>query len=829
MEVNKTFERQIKQTEPEGLTLKALQSKVARNWYLFVIFCLIGLVAAFIYKKITPNYYRISTMILIKGDGVSNNLNSVFRQLSVNSTSAAIQDQVGVLKSYNLNLKAIQYLDWRYSWTEKGLFSDIDMYGYDPYLLKDVNENTQLESIPLTIGTESEDYYTVSCDDEISRNGKTVKVKFNQRLKFGETFHNEFFHFTISKRPERPVVPGEEYGLEFNNLGHLALSYKNSLEVKPENAEGESNLIRVELETSNLLRDVDYLNQLGKVYIQFGLDEKNKMANNTIKFIDDQITGVNQSLQLAGDKFTSFRAQNRTVDLGQEASSVVEKLKQIETERANVDLKLEYYNNLKYYLENRDQNKDLMAPSLVGVTDEALNSKVIRLNELYVKREVLSYTAQERNPVLISLTNEIEYTQKSLKENVENLISNSQVELQNLNDRQRSVNAELSKLPKTEQDLIGIKRNFDLNNELYTFLLQRRAEAEIAKASNNPDAHILDPSDRGIAVLLGPILTLNLLIGFFGGLFAAFGVVLIKEFASEVLTDIEDITNRLHVAVVGIITFNKYKTERAVLLYPRSALTESFRGLRLNLEYLFTNANGKVLAVHSYISGEGKSFVAFNLAVTFSKSNKRVLLVDSDLRRPRLHKLIEQDVEVGLADFLEGKNSLEEIIKPTDIQNLSFISAGSPHENSSELLNNGVLRDFIRQAKEQFDYVIIDNSPIGVVYDPVIVGMYSDFNLILIRLNQSTVTEIDAINKIGHDGILKNVLVALNGKKESKGYGYYTEDTKATSRKGEDVTTAQTSEYTPLEKLKGQLSSVGYGIKSKSVLIQKWIDPTKSR
>ena len=120
------------------------------------------------------------------------------------------------------------------------------------------------------------------------------------------------------------------------------------------------------------------LNQLGKVYIQFGLDEKNRMANNTIKFIDDQITGVNQSLQMAGDKFTSFRAQNRTVDLGQEASTVVEKLKQIEGERANVDLKLEYYNNLKYYLENRDQNKDLVAPSLVGVTDEALNTKVIR-------------------------------------------------------------------------------------------------------------------------------------------------------------------------------------------------------------------------------------------------------------------------------------------------------------------------------------------------------------------------------------------------------------------------------------------------------------------
>jgi capsular exopolysaccharide synthesis family protein len=550
------------------------------------------------------------------------------------------------------------------------------------------------------------------------------------------------------------------------------------------------------------------------------------MANNTIKFIDDQITGVNQSLQLAGDKFTSFRAQNKTVDLGQEASTVVEKLKQIEGERANVDLKLEYYNNLKYYLENRDQNKDLVAPSLVGVTDEALNQKVILLNELYVKREVLSYTAQERNPVLISLTNQIEYTQKSLKENVENLISNSNVELQNLNERQRSVNSQLSRLPKTEQDLIGIKRNFDLNNELYTFLLQRRAEAEIAKASNNPDAQILDPSDTGIAILLGPILLFNLLIGFFGGLSAAFFIVLVKELATGVLIDVEDITNRLDVPVVGTITFNKYKTERAVILYPRSALTESFRGLRLNLEYFFQNVNGKVLAVHSYLSGEGKSFVAFNLALIFALGKKKVLLVDGDLRKSRLHKIFNLNPENGLSDFLYSEKTMADVIKPTEITNLSFVSSGSPHDNSSELLNNGVLRDFIEQAKTQFDYVIIDNSPFGVVYDPVIVGMYADFNLLLVRLNHSDEEEIDAINKIAREGILKNVMVAVNGKKQVKGHGYYTEDSKSEPNKSEGVEVAMdvAQDENSSEEKRNVIFSGIAGIKEKSGRVQKWLE-----
>ncbi len=778
MEVNKVAERRLLQTEPEGLTLKALKSKVLRNWYLFVVFCVIGLAIALIYKKIVLPYYRISITILIKSDN-SSELNNVFRQLNPNSNNAAIQDQVGVLKSYNLNLKAVQYLNWRYSWVEKSLFTSKDIYGNDPFSIELLNESSQLEHVPLIVEAVSESSYTIECDQTITlKNGSKSDLKFKEEVKFGEPFENEFFHFSLVKRAERPVNVGDKFQLVFNNLGDIALSYKNKLVVKqPE--DGQSNLISVELKTNTLQRDVDYLNQLGKVYIQFGLDEKNRMANNTIKFIDDQITGVNQSLQIAGDKFTSFRAQNKTVDLGQEASSVVEKLKQIETERANVDLKLEYYKNLKYYLENRNENKDLMAPSLVGVTDEALNQKVILLNELYVKREVLSYTAQEKNPQLISLTDQIEYTQKSLRENVENLISNSKVELQNLNLRQQTVNSQLSKLPKTEQDLIGIKRNFDLNNELYTFLLQRRAEAEIAKASNNPDAQILDPSDKGIAVLLGPILFFDLLVGFVGGLFVSFVVVLVKELAMGVLTEVEEITNLLHVPMVGAITLNRYKTEQVVLNYPRSALTESFRGLRLNLEYFFQNTNGKILAVHSYVSGEGKSFVTFNLALIFAMGKKKVLLVDGDLRKSRLHEILNLDVEKGLSDYLQGDSSLKDIVRPTDIPNLSFVSSGSLYENSSELLNNGALRDFITQVREQFDYVIIDNAPFGVVYDPVIVGIYADFNLLLIRLNKSDGEEIDAINKVAQDGILKNVMVAINGKKQIRGHGYYTEDTKA--------------------------------------------------
>ena len=776
MEGNNTFTRTIAKGEPEGLTFRLIKSKILQNWRWFAGFSLAGLLIAFVYYKMTPPYYKISSTILIKADGKNAELNNVFRELNPTKSNPIIQDQVGVLKSYNLNFRTLQYMNWRYSWFRQEWMMQKDLYGNDPFEIVLADESIQLDNVPISVKLLSDDEVLIDCDAVAKINGSDINVHFEQTVELGEVFKNDYFHFSLKKKPDHAIEVGDKFVLVFNNLNQMALKYKESLQIRAANPLTNSNLIVVELVTNHLQRDVDYLNQLGRVYLQFGLDEKNRIANNTIKFIDDQITGVDQSLQVAGDQFSSFRARNRTVDLGQEASAVVEKLKQIEVERSNLQLKLEYYNNLKFYLQNRDENKDLVAPSLVGVTDDALNQRVLQLNELYTRREVLSYTAQERNPVLISLNNQIEYAQKSLQENVDNLLANTNVEIQNLNERQRSVNYELSKLPKTEQDLIGIKRNFDLNNELYTFLLQRRAEAEIAKASNNPDAQILDPTDTEIAVRIGPLLTINLLIGLFGGLFFALGVVVFKELIEEVITDIEDIISKLDISIVGSIGINKFKTEIPVLRYPRASLTESFRGLKVNLEFMLGRDRGQVLAVHSYTSGEGKSFVAVNLSLIFAMSGKKVLLIDGDMRKSRIHKLLNAENKVGLASYLRGGFSPSQIVITTKIPNLDFVSAGEGSEGASESLRRESVGELLDVYRKEYDLIVVDNAPFGIVYDPFVIGTNADFNLILLRINYSKKTHIDIINKLGREGLIKKIMVAVNGVKQSQGHGYYTDE-----------------------------------------------------
>jgi tyrosine-protein kinase Etk/Wzc len=771
MENNKPKIRYTAPQEPEGMTVKQLKANAIKKWYLFVIFISLGLFLAIVYNKVAPEKYKISSTILIKKENTANDLAHVFKEAKITRGNQLIHDQVGVLKSFTLNLMAMQSLNWQHSWFQKTLLGKKDLYGNDPFVLEIPQGAAQADMVPVTIKPQTTTYYTVSCDEKRVVDGREVEFKFEKRVNFGEEFKNKHFNFIISKKNDF-VNTDEEYILVFNNLSKLALNYKDGVEVVFPDA--EANLLTVELETINLARDVDFLNRLSSLYIQTGLDEKNRMANNTVRFIDNLIAGVNDSLQIAGNSFTNYRSRNKTVDLGREASGVVEKLKSLDSDQSMINLRLEYYNNLKYYLDNKEEIKDLVAPAIVGVTDNALNDLVSKLNELYSKREVLSYTVQDKNPTLVSLNNEIIYTKKVLDEKVNNLVGNANMELRNIKERTSRVNSELRRLPKTEQDLIGIKRNFDLNNELYTFLLEKRAEAEIARAAANPDAQILDPASTQVAELLGPIKIKNIITGILGGFVIAFLILVTDEFFSEKVRTFDEIQSRLDFAITGSISENKFKSEIPVIQYPRSAITESFRGLRINLQNHFRDHH--VLVVHSYISGEGKSFVALNMALVMAISNKRVLLVDADLRRPRLHTILKAKTDIGLSNYLNGKSKIDDIIVPTQYQGLSFVPAGPLPFNPSELLNNGLISIFIQAMKNKFDYIVFDTAPFGVVSDATMVGLNADINLFLLRLNLSKKENVDAINKIHNEGVLKNVLVTVNGVKQQQGYGYYNEE-----------------------------------------------------
>lgn len=773
MKEKEAIVRRIK-SRPEGMELQQLLIRMKNNWFWFALAAFLGLLAGLLYNSYTNPRYESNTTVLIKVEDKDNTLKSLYKELGINEKATSIQNQIGVLSSYNLNLRTMEKLNWSTTWYQNSMFKKIDLYGNPPFKVDMPDYSEQVKGMPIYIKPISDQAYQISYNSEAFVKGGVSKLKYSGEVKFGQAFVNEYFNFKINRLRGMPVLTGVEYVLVFNDLQKMAADFQGGLDIKLLDKDAE--LVNVKLEGENVNRTVDYLNALGNEYILFGMKEKDKMADNTVRFIDSLVSSIDSSLQAAGNEYTDFRTRNRVVDIGKETSLVIEKTRTIEEQEGIAKIKLDYYNNLKKYLKSPDKIKNLVAPSVVGVTDPTLNSLVLKLSELSSQREVQSYTLQERNPKLIALDKEITYTQNELAENINNLSANTQLELDNLTRQKNDVYQQQSTLPKKEQNYINIKRNFDLNNDLYNFLLQRRAEAGIMKASNEPQAQILDPARVDTSKTVGHYGTINLIIGIILGLVLAFLFILIKNYQDKTIHDVAEVNESLDLPVSGMIRHNKSASILPAYEFPDSEIAESFRELRLKL-YFSANGthDGKVVSVNSNISEEGKSFVSCNLATILAVDHKSVLLIDCDLRKPDVHNAFRVSNQKGLTNYLKNEAGFDSVLTKSNIENLTLLTTGPATDHPSELLNNGRLQVLLDEARKRYNFVLIKNPPSGLISDALFIQKLSDMNFYVLKFKYSTTRHIQYINDLAKLGMLKNMMVVLNNVSHTngQGYGYY--------------------------------------------------------
>lgn len=750
-----------------------------KNRWILLLFTVSGFIAGIIYFQAAPEKYLVSATLLVEQENKNPELKNIFRQVNPIKKSSDIEDQIGLLKSYRLNYEAIEHLKWTHRWSKMTWSGRSDLFPKEPLKLKIHKPGRQLAGVPikvsiLTGGTGVR--LTASVKPKKSNSGESLEI--DNHLKFGERFKNKYFDFTLDKPVGRKPIKGETFYLEFTDPANLANEYKEELEAVKFNPAIESNLIKLNLNSAITERDATFLNELMYVYLKYGVEEKNRLADQTIRFIDDQISGVNRSLESAGKKFTSFRTKNKTVNLNLEANSIVAKQNQVEGELSQLNNRLSYYRNLRHFLESEDEKLNTAAPVFTGFNDEALKNKVDRLNELSTRRQILKMSAQEKNPVLIAIENEIGFSKEILLENINRMIEQTETEKESLLDRENDIQKAVARLPLTEKDMIGIKRNFDLNNEIYTFLLERRAEAQILRASTDSNARILDLASPATALFTGPIFALDLFVGSIIGLLIGVGFVLTRYFSSGAITDPEEIRSGMAIAPLGEIT-QAGSGMTDIRSNPRSALAESVRGLRINITGLLEQLNGKVIAIHSILPGSGKSFLTKNLAIAFGLQNKKVLLIDADLKRPNQNKLFEMETETGLSDYLAGIMQISQIIFKTNTPRIDLIPAGPSSQLQSDHLEKGLFYDLLKKTESSYDVIIIDNAPFGLISDPKVVGSVADLNLFLIRLDHSKRSELRDLNRLGKTGLMKGMAVVLNGTSIPDHYGYYSEPRKS--------------------------------------------------
>jgi tyrosine-protein kinase Etk/Wzc len=732
--------------------------RMFRKWYWFAISIFLGVFAAWIYTNYMPPEYSIHSSLII------NEYESGIKRLSLNQNTGNDrnidvlgQDHAGRLRSHMISLNTLQSLGWNISWYQKTPFYGKDLYLNEPYRVILLSNKTNFTNVPVIISRISDSEF--QADVETISDSLKIHVKFSQKGRFGVPFENKYFGF-ILENEKGALVSGEHLYFVINNLNNLALQYQKKLKVISN--EKKPDMMELIMSENNPQRGVDFLNRLEQTYIDYGLAEKNRVAENTMKFIDSQLKSVTDSLSYSANKFTNFRTRTQSVDLGQAGGIAMQKQESLESETAILESRLAYLRNLRNDINDSRQMKQIVVPSVLGITDQTLNILVTKLSDLYSRREVLSFSVQAKAPSLILLDKEIQLTNNMLAQNINMILTATETDLKNLSRRSGGFSYQLSLLPRTEQQLSSLKRSFDLNNELYTYLMKMRAESAITYASNQPDVKVLDPARIETTKQTSPMTILNYLIGIVLGFLTPLGIVLIIDLINGSIQSKEEVEDKTSLPIAGMIIHNKGKKDLVVVENPQSNITESFRLLRTNLKYILNGSSQKVIAVQSSVPGEGKSFVSMNLAYILAMNNLKVLLVGVDMRMSTLDKVLKSKDKKGLSTYLSNQDRFEDIIEPTPVTNLSYISSGPVPPNPAELLENGNFEHLMEEAKSRFDYIILDSPPVSLVTDGIITGRHADVNLFVLRLRYSNKEQIKLINELGSKKTLPNLALVLN-------------------------------------------------------------------
>ena len=757
--------------ESESIDFRRYLSLFLSNWYWFAAALFITLAIAYGVNRWGEEVYTVQSTMLIRDDvngGGYAEMDKIIPGGDIFRPRQNLKNEIGILKSFDLNHKVMYLLkDFHVVYTAIGKrgIAESRMYKNSPFVVvcdTSVIRFQPGKRVDIKILSPEKYQLDIEADDYVGEHS------------FGELFNKFGFDFTIYPRREEmsPFIEGgsNKYYFYFATPAVLANSYRSRLAVAP--IEEEATLVALTISGQVPEQQADYLNALMLVYRQQGLDWKNEAAEKTIMFIDNQLGFISDSLKNAEDDMEQFRQTNRFVDLTTEGNLVLQRLEKYEVEKNTLNLQMQYYEYLKEYLVSRNESGLIVSPSVMGVIDPMLIRLVEELSQLQLQQRQLGFVVKDDLPASMLITGKVEQARDALLENVRNSINQLKISAADVQERIAAVDKQMGRLPGTERRLIQIQRNFDLNSTVYNFLLEKRAEAGIAMASKVSDSRTIDEAIPFNAVRIKPKTRQNYMMAFILGLLLPAVAIILIDLLNNKVIDKKDIERATRAPILGFISHNIYGSEVPVIEKPGSTLAESFRSIRTSLKYFTPEGQSAVVAVTSTVSGEGKTFVAVNLAAILSMLGRKTLLVGLDLRKPRIHKILKLSNEVGMSTFLSGNTTYADTIQKTSIENLWFATAGPIPPNPAELIERQSMSDFLEKARKQFDYIIIDTPPAAVVTDALLLAGRADVTLFVVRQRYTSKNTLHLIDEIYSSKDIKNPGIIVNDISMSGYYGY---------------------------------------------------------
>ncbi|AXB55400.1 polysaccharide biosynthesis tyrosine autokinase [Flavobacterium fluviale] len=761
---------------------KGLLLKIVSYWKWFLISLIIAFTIAYQVNIRKEKIYGMQTMISIKEESnpfFTSNTSLVFNW-------GGISDQVNgistILKSRSHNELVVDKLQFYIDYLEQGKYNLIDSYGAVPFYINIDKSKGQIANTLIAVKFISESEYqieipfennSVSLINYSTNNYTNTSVQlgnFSKKYKVGESVSLPFLNWKLEIKDNPGFYKGKEYFVRFNDFDGTVSRYRG---INVEGDKGSGSLLTLSMQGTNKARMVDYLNSTVKMLIKIQLDGKNQFATNTIRFIDSTLVAMESQLKQTGNELKSFQKDKNIFQIEDGGSRVSDKIMNFDVQKDEVTRKIAYYNSLKSYLNSSNDYSRLPAPSVAGIEDPNIVASVSKLIALSTQRSEMAYAVKSEK-IFKDFDNQMAAVKNVLQENIATAKTSLLYDLSLVNAKIGQAESTVRKLPGEQQELLKIKRKYDLNDNIYTEFLQKRNEAEIVKASNLSDIHFIDPAKDIGDGLIGPKTSANYVLALFLGTLIPLLFVFAIFFINNSIQNTDDISKLTQIPLLGVIGVNKDLRSLAVFDKPKSALSEAFRGIRSSLQFLYKKqqvSGSKTLMITSSISGEGKTFCSINIATVFALSEKKTVIVGLDLRKPRLADEFQLTTPLGVVNYLIKQNTLEEITNSTQIPNLDVILSGPIPPNPSELILSDAMKELIDELKEKYDYIILDTPPVGLVADSLELVQFADVTLYIVRQNYTKKEMIMLLNNRIKRGELNNVSIVLNGYENKAKYG----------------------------------------------------------
>jgi tyrosine-protein kinase Etk/Wzc len=769
------------QSGDEIQNLKKLIKKVISRKYLFICTFVITFILAFLYNRFTIPVYRVSGTILIEEDKKSTTTGNdqLLEGFGLLPGMKNFDNQTMILSSRNLINRTLNEMSSDTEFYHTGLLNKRSIYPEKPLSIISYDGIT----LPRDV-----DFEIRNLDDKRIRIKAESKGLFHldQTVQYGDRIDIPQGSFRIVLKDPTYFQKTREKALHFmiHSRRNLVTSYLNRLKV--ERASKQGSIVKLSLEGTNREEDLTFLSALSEIFLGTSLDRKNNEAVRTIQFIDSQLSGISDSLLLTENKLQQFRSRNRVMNLSAQGQVIINQAMNLENEKARLGIEENYYKYLTEYLEKDSASEGPVAPATIGISDPGLTKLVADLAEQ--QNKLYSKGMGEKNPLQNQLSQSVQATKSSLRETLRGLTRANSLGIKELQNQISTVNDQASALPVTERQLLGFERKYKLNDELYTFLLEKRAMAQMQKASNVADNEIVDYPEYDNKPV-SPKKPLIYLFAIIAGIVLPFLWLFMTDMLNIRIKDVTEIEKNSGVPVLGHIPHILTKKATVVLDDPGSPVAESFRLLRSRLMFFLKDIKTPVILVTSSMPDEGKTLTAINLASAFSLMGKKTVLIGFDLRKPKIFSDFGKSNETGVSTWLIGQSSLDEIVIQTDFENLDILPSGPIPPNPAELMILGKTEELLRLLKVKYDCIIVDSSPMGTVADTIHLLALSDICIMVVRQNRTVREMFDLTLKDLKSNINNNICLVMNDIDHiEKRYGYgskygYTQSKKQTGAK----------------------------------------------